>query len=389
VRTELYDEDHEAFREVAREYIAREVAPHLERWERDRLIDRSAWLAAGKQGLLGLTVPEEYGGGGQSDYRFRAVLVEELAAVGATSLHLGFSINEDIVLPYLLDLGTPEQKTRWLPGFASGATISAVAMTEPGAGSDLRGIRTTAVRDGDEWVINGSKTFITNGIQADLVLVAARTGVWDGTVELSLFMIEAGMDGFDRGRKLEKIGLHAQDTAELFFADVRVPAANLIGAEGRGLPHLMARLPKERLSIAFGAQAAAEAALRWTADYVFERQAFGRAVAEFQTVAFALAELETEVEVCRAYVDKAILALNAGTLSAVDAAKAKWWATDMQNRVVTRGLQLHGGYGYMLEYPIARAFAEARVQTIYGGTNEIMKEIISRDIAARHRKSSP
>jgi len=385
MESDLYEEDHEAFRAVAREYVAREVTPHLDHWEKQRLVDRSAWLAAGKQGLLGLTVPEEYGGGGQSDYRFRAVLVEELAAVGATSLHLGFSINEDIVLPYLLDLGTPQQKSRWLPGFTTGETISAVAMTEPGAGSDLRGIRTTAVRDGDEWVINGSKTFITNGIQADLVLVAARTGVWDGAVELSLFVVEGGVAGFSRGRKLEKVGLHAQDTAELFFDDVRVPASHLIGTEGRGLPHLMERLPKERLSIAFGAQAAAEAALRWTMDYVFERRAFGKAVAEFQTVAFALAELETEVEAARAYVDKAILALNAGTLSAVDAAKAKWWATDMQNRVVTRGLQLHGGYGYMVEYPIARAFADARVQTIYGGTNEIMKEIISRDIAARRR----
>jgi long-chain-acyl-CoA dehydrogenase len=385
MHTDIYDEDHEAFRSVARQYVAREVVPQVERWEAQRLIDRSAWLAAGKQGLLGLTVPEEYGGGGQADYRFRTVLVEELAAVGATSLHLGFSINEDIVLPYLLDLGTPQQKARWLPGFASGETISAVAMTEPGAGSDLRGIRTSAVRDGDEWVINGSKTFITNGIQADLVLVAARTGVWDGSVELSLFMVEGGTAGFGRGRKLEKVGLHAQDTAELFFDDVRVPTAHLIGTEGRGLPHLMHRLPKERLSIAFGAQAAAEAALRWTTDYVFERRAFGRAVAEFQTVAFALAELETEIEACRAYVDKAILALNAGSLSAVDAAKAKWWATDMQNRVVSHCLQLHGGYGYMLEYPIARAFADARVQTIYGGTNEIMKEIISRDIAARRR----
>jgi long-chain-acyl-CoA dehydrogenase len=385
MQTELYDEDHEAFREVAREYVVREVAPHLEQWERQRLIDRSAWRAAGKQGLLGLTVPEQYGGGGQDDYRFRAVLVEELSAVGAASVHLGFAINEDIVLPYLLDLGTPEQKERWLPGFASGETISAVAMTEPGAGSDLRGIRTTAVRDGGDWVINGSKTFITNGIAADLVLVAARSGGAGGSGELSLFVVEEGAPGFSRGRKLEKVGLHAQDTAELFFDDVRVPAANLVGAAGRGLHHLMERLPKERLSLAFGAQAAAEAALRWTTDYVFERQAFGHPVAEFQTVGFALAELETEVEACRAYLDKAILALNAGTLSAVDAAKAKWWATEMQNRVVTRGVQLHGGYGYMLEYPIARAFADARVQTIYGGTNEIMKEIISRDIAARHR----
>ncbi|WP_427925104.1 acyl-CoA dehydrogenase family protein [Streptomyces sp. cg40] len=381
METDLYEEDHELFRETVREYVVREVLPHLERWDRDHLIDRSAWLAAGKQGLLGLAVPETYGGAGQQDYRFRAVLAEEFVAVGAAALHSGFSLNEDVVLPYLLDLATPGQKERWLPGLTTGRTIAAIAMTEPGAGSDLRGIRTSAVRDGDDWVVNGAKTFITNGIQSDLVIVVARTDERD----LTLFLVERDTPGFTRGRKLEKVGLHAQDTAELFFDDVRVPAENLLGTEGRAFAHLMERLPRERLSIAVTAQAAAEAMLRWTTDFVREREAFGRSIAEFQTVGHTLAELRTETEVGRAYVDKAVRALNAGQLSAVDAAKAKWWTSEMQNRIAARCLQLHGGYGYMLEYPIARAFLDARVQTIYGGTTEIMKEIISRDIVGGSR----
>ncbi|MEH0420800.1 acyl-CoA dehydrogenase family protein [Streptomyces sp. B21-083] len=383
MESDLYDEDHQLFREVVREYVARAVIPNSERWEREHLIGRSAWLEAGKQGLIGLAVPEEFGGAGQSDYRFRAVVAEEFAAVGAASLHAGFSLNDDVVLPYLLELASDEQKARWLPGFTTGETIAAIAMTEPGAGSDLNGIRTTAVRDNGsgDWLLNGSKTFITNGIQADLVIVVARTG----ERELALFVVERDTPGFTRGRKLEKIGLHAQDTAELYFDEVRVPAANLLGTEGRGFAHLMERLPKERLSIAVTAQTAAEAMLHWTTRFVRERAAFGRPVAEFQTVGFTLAELRTEIEVTRAYVDKAVRALNAGTLSAVDAAKAKWWASEMQNRVATRCLQLHGGYGYMLEYPIARAFLDARVQTIYGGTTEIMKEIIARDIVGGRR----
>ncbi|NDL59686.1 acyl-CoA dehydrogenase family protein [Phytoactinopolyspora mesophila] len=374
--TDLYDDDHRAFRQIVREYIARAVTPHLTRWEQERRIDRKAWQAAGQQGLLGLAVPEEYGGAGQPDYRFRAVIAEELADVGASSLNIGLALNEDIVLPYLLDLCTPEQKQRWLPGFASGETISAIAMTEPDAGSDLRAIRTTATRSGDEWVINGSKTFITNGIQSDLVIVVARTS----ERSLTLFVVEGDRSGFTRGRQLDKMGLHAQDTAEIFFDDVRVPAENVLGAEGRAFAYLMERLPKERMLIAVGAQAASEAMLRWTTAFVRERKAFGQRLVEFQTVGFTLAELQTEIEVTRAYIDKAILALNAGTLGPVDAAKAKWWASEMQNRVAARCFQLHGGYGYMMEYPIARAFVDARVQTIYGGTTEIMKEIISREI---------
>jgi long-chain-acyl-CoA dehydrogenase len=309
--------------------------------------------------------------------------MEEFAAVGAASVHLGFSLNEDIAMPYFLDLATEEQKRRWLPGTAAGETICAIAMTEPGAGSDLQGMRTTAVRDGDEWVINGAKTFITNGIQADLVIVAARTDPAAGSRGLTLLVVERDTPGFTRGRKLEKIGLHGQDTAELFFDNARVPAANLLGREGAGFAHLMERLPRERLSIAMYAQAAADAAFGWTLDYVREREAFGQPIGNFQTVAFTLAELQTALDVSRAYVDRAILAYNAGELDAIEAAKAKLWATDLQQRVTDRGLQLHGGYGYMMEYPIARAFLDSRVQSIYGGTNEIMKEIIGRKLVRR------
>ncbi|MET9088359.1 acyl-CoA dehydrogenase family protein [Streptomyces sp. NPDC004237] len=376
----LYDEDHEAFRAVVRTFVKREVEPCLQKWEEERLVDRALWRAASRQGLIGLAVPEEYGGGGQGDIRFRAVMMEELAAVGAASVQLGISLTEDIAMPYFLELATAQQKRRWLPGLAAGELISAIAMTEPDAGSDLRGMRTTAVRDGDHWLINGAKTFITNGFQADVVIVAARTDPAAGSHGISLFVVEAGTPGFSRGRKLEKIGLHGQDTAELFFHDARVPVDHLLGQEGSGLRHLMERLPRERLSIAMGAQAAAEAAFAWTLDYVKQRKAFGRPVAAFQSTAFTLAELRTALDVSQAYLDRAMLALNGGTLTAQDAAKAKWWATDLQHRVTDRGVQLHGGYGYMTEYPIARAFVDSRVQSIYGGTNEIMKEIISRQL---------
>ncbi|GAA4994861.1 acyl-CoA dehydrogenase family protein [Yinghuangia aomiensis] len=379
----LYDRDHHDFRAMVRQFIAREVTPNRQRWEDQRLIDRSVWTAAGRAGLLGIAAPEELGGAGQDDFRYRSVLKEELAYVGAASLAAGFALQDDIVLPYLLDLGTDEQKKRWLPGVCSGETILAIAMTEPGAGSDLQGIRTTARRDGGDWVIDGAKTFITNGILADLVIVLARTDPAAGARGMSLFAVERGTVGFTRGRKLDKVGLHAQDTAELFFDAVRVPEANLIGTEGRGFFHLMERLPRERLSIAVAAQCGTEAALDWTLEYCAERTAFGQPIRDFQHSRFLLAELVTEAEVTRAYVDSAILALNAGTLTAVDAAKAKWWASELQRKVVDRCLQLHGGYGYMMEYPIARAFLDSRIQTIYGGTTEIMKEIIGRDLAKR------
>jgi alkylation response protein AidB-like acyl-CoA dehydrogenase len=380
MRRDLYEPDHEAYREVVRAFITREVAPNLQRWDEEHLVDRPAWLAAGKQSIIGHLIPEKFGGLGTQDFRFRCVVMEELARVCATSVSSGFGLQDDIAIPYIVDLATEEQAARWLPPMASGECIGAIAMTEPGAGSDLQGIRTTAVRDGDSWVLNGAKTFITNGIQSDLVITVARTDSAKGAHGISLLVVERGMPGFSRGRKLDKIGLQAQDTAELFFDDVRVPAANLLGREGGGFVHLMERLPRERLSIAAMALAAARAAVDWTVTYTTERQAFGKPIASFQNTAFELASAVTEVDVLEAYIDKSVLALNADELTAVDAAKAKLWATDVQNRVLDRCLQLFGGYGYMAEYPIARAFTDARVQRIYGGTNEIMKTIIARDL---------
>ncbi|MBL7487636.1 acyl-CoA dehydrogenase family protein [Frankia sp. AgB1.9] len=380
METDLYEADHEAYRTTAREFMRLEVVPRLGDWDLRREVDRGTWTKAGAAGLVGLAVPERFGGAGVNDYRFRFVVSEEIADVGAAALQSAFAVNDDIVLGYLLAQATEEQKARWLPGFASGETISAIAMSEAEAGSDLRGIATQAVRKGDRWLLNGSKTFISNGITADLVIVFARTDPAEGAGGYSLFVVERGMPGFERGRKLDKVGLAAQDTAELFFHDVEVPADNLLGSAGAGLRSLMENLPRERLGIAVAAQCSAEASLRWTVEYVRQRRAFGKAVAEFQTVGFTLAELRTQVEVTRAYLDRCVRQLNAGALSAVDAAKAKWWATDVQWKVIDAGVQLHGGYGYMTEYPIARAFMDARVQRIYGGTNEIMKEIISRDL---------
>jgi alkylation response protein AidB-like acyl-CoA dehydrogenase len=380
VRRNLYDTDHEAFREVVQAFIKREVEPNAERWEAERNVDRSAWLAAGKQSIIGHLIPEQFGGLGTADYRFRAVVTEELARVGAASVSSGFGLQDDIAIPYIVDLGTEAQQERWLPPMASGEAIGAIAMTEPGAGSDLQGIRTTAVKDGEDWIVNGAKTFITNGINADLVIVVARTNPEAGSRGISLLVVERDMSGFSRGRKLDKLGLHGQDTAELFFNDVRVPAANLLGREGAGFVHLMERLPRERLSIAVMGAASARAAIGWTVDYTTQRTAFGQPIAAFQNTAFELASVVTETDVLEAYVDKAIVALNAGELTAVDAAKAKLWATEVQKRVLDRCLQLFGGYGYMNEYPIARAYADARVQTIYGGTSEIMKTIIARDL---------
>ncbi|MFC8432446.1 acyl-CoA dehydrogenase family protein [Streptomyces sp. NPDC057253] len=380
MRRRLYEQDHEDFRATVREYVEREVVPRQERWDADRMVERGAWLAAGRQGILGLTVPEEYGGGGVTDVRYRSVVIEELARVGAASVNLGFGLQDDIFLPYLLSLATLEQRARWLPGVAGGELIGAIAMTEPGAGSDLQGIRTSGVRHGEEWILNGTKTFITNGIAADLVVVVARTDPEAGSRGLSLFMVERGMPGFERGRKLDKMGLMAQDTAELIFEDVRVPADNLLGKEGGGFAHLMENLPSERLSIALQALYPARAVLDWTLEYTKERTAFGRPLAAFQNTQFRFADMVTELDVVQAYVDDCLRALNAGELTAVDAAKAKLAATELQQRVVDRCLQLFGGYGYMSEYPVSRAFLDARVQTIYGGTSEIMRTIIGRDV---------
>jgi long-chain-acyl-CoA dehydrogenase len=380
VNRDFYEPDHEAFREVVQAYIKREVAPNEQRWEEERSVDRQAWLAAGKQSLIGMLVPEEYGGVGSTDFRYRCVMMEEFAKVGATSISSGFGLQDDIAIPYIVDLATDEQKARWLPPMAAGEVIGAIAMTEPAAGSDLQGIRTTAVRAGDQWILNGAKTFITNGIHADLVIVVARTDPDAGARGISLLVVERGMPGFTRGRKLDKIGLHAQDTAELFFDDVPVPAANLLGNLGGGFVHLMERLPRERMSIAVMALASARAAIGWTVEYTTHRTAFGQPIAAFQNTGFELATMVTEVDVLEAYLDKAVLALNSGTLTAVDAAKAKLWATEVQHRVLDRCLQLFGGYGYMAEYPIGRAYADSRVQTIYGGTSEIMKTIIAREV---------
>ena len=381
MRRTLFTADHEAYRETVREFIAREITPHYDSWEEARLVDRSAWLAAGKMGIVGLAVPEQYGGSGELDYRYRYVVAEEIARTGTTSFGAGLGLQDDIVIPYIADLGTDEQKARWLPGMAAGELICAIAMTEPGTGSDLQGIKTSAVRDGDDWILNGQKTFITSGIHADIVIVAARTDLKAGSRGFSLLVVERGMDGFTRGRKLHKVGLAGQDTAELSFDNVRVPVGNLLGEEGGGLIHLMERLPRERLSIAASAISSARAAYEWTKDYAFDRTAFGKPIGNFQNTRFALAEMLTEIDVTQAYVDNAVLAINDDQLSAVEAAQAKWWASELQKRVVDRCVQLHGGYGYMMEYPIARAYVDSRIQTIYGGTTEIMKEIIGRDIA--------
>ncbi|WUI85999.1 acyl-CoA dehydrogenase family protein [Micromonospora zamorensis] len=371
----IFSDDHLAFTELVRAFIDKEIAPHHDRWEADGIVDRGLWRAAGAAGLLGFSVDERYGGGGVTDRRFSAVLTEELARAGASGP--AFGLHNDIIGPYLTDLTNDEQKQRWLPGFCSGDIITAIAMSEPGAGSDLQGITTTAVRDGDTYVLNGQKTFISNGILADLVIVVARTDPGARHRGISLLVVERGMDGFERGRNLDKIGQKAQDTAELFFADVRVPAANLLGVEGQGFAYLMRNLPFERLSIAVAALAGAETVFEQTLAYCKQREAFGRPIGSFQHNRFVLAELATELHLGRVFVDQCLVE---PALTAETAAMAKWWCTELQHRTVDRCLQLHGGYGYMREYPVAKAYLDARVQTIYGGTTEIMKEVIGRSL---------
>ena len=336
--------------------------------------------SAGKYGFVGIAIPEEYGGGGSRDFRFNQVIAEEFAAAGIGGSGLGLTLHNDVCTPYFLEYCTEEQRQRWFPGIASGELITAVAMTEPGTGSDLAGIATTAVRDGDEYVLNGSKTFITNGINADLVIVAAKTDPSQRHSGMSLLVVERGTPGFERGRNLEKVGLHSQDTAELFFTDARVPVANRLGEEGQGFRYLSHNLAQERMSIAITGVSMARAALGWTLDYVKERTAFGASIGSFQNTKFVLAEVKTEVDVAQAYIDQCVLALIAGTLNASEAAEAKLFATELQTRVIDRCVQLFGGYGYMIEYPIARAYIDARVTTIYGGTSEIMKTIIAKSI---------
>lgn len=381
MRRSFYEDDHEAYRDTVREFLAREVVPFQHDWDRDRWIDRAVFARAAKAGIYALQVGEEYGGAGESDYRYRMVVCEELARVTALSFGLTISLQDDLVLHYLLDLTNDEQKQRWLPGFAAGELIGALAMTEPGAGSDLRGMRTTARQQGDGWILNGQKTFISSGIMADIVVVAARTNPDGGSGAFSLFVVERDTPGFERGRKLDKIGLPAQDTAELYFRDAQVPSANLLGTVGEGLRYLMSHLPRERLGVTAKSMATTRAIFDTTVEYCRQREAFGGPLTDKQHVRFELAEMSTEIDVAEAYVDKSVLAYNAGELTAVDAAKGKWYLSELQKRVIDRCLQLHGGYGYMTEYPVARAYLDTRVQTIYGGTTEIMKEIIGREIA--------
>ncbi len=378
MRRTLFEPEHEAFRETCRTFCDKEIVPNHEQWERDGLVPRDVWLAAGRQGLLGFAVPEEYGGGGVDDFRFNTVLGEELTRAAASGP--GFGLHVDIVAPYLLALANDEQRARWFPGFADGSLITAIAMTEPGAGSDLQGVRTTARRQGDHYVVNGSKTFITNGILSDLVLVVAKTDPSAGHRGISIVVVERGMPGFERGRNLDKIGLKAQDTAELFFDDVHVPVENLLGAEGNGFIYLMQNLPQERLAMAVVAVAACERMLDMTMEYCRQRHAFGRSIGSFQATRFALAELATETTVARTYLDECIKSHVARELSDADAAKAKWWTTELQGRVADRCLQLFGGYGFMAEYPISKAWVDSRVQRIYGGTTEILKEIVGRSL---------
>ncbi|TFI56803.1 acyl-CoA dehydrogenase [Sphingomonas parva] len=368
--------EHDLFREQVRRFLERELLPHLDRWEADGVFDREFWTKAGEAGLLCPTVPEQYGGPGL-DFAFNAVIDEELAYAGSTA---GITLHSDIVADYLVAYGSDEQKRRWLPRMVSGETVTAIAMTEPGAGSDLQGIRTSARRDGDEYVLNGSKTYITNGQLADLVIVAAKTDPALGARGVSLILVEAERAGFARGRNLDKIGFHSQDTSELFFHDLRVPVSNRLGAEGSGFAYLMNQLPQERLSIACAAQASAQRAFDEAVKFTRERKAFGQAVFEFQNTRFTLADLAARLQVGWAHLDWAIRRHVEGALTAAEASAAKLWHTELQWEACDASLQLHGGAGYMEEYPIARLWRDARVTRIFGGTNEIMKEVVARAI---------
>jgi alkylation response protein AidB-like acyl-CoA dehydrogenase len=379
VRRTLYGPEHEALRATAREFLQRTVVPRMDEFVANRGLPRDFWLEAGKQGLLGLHVPDEWGGGGSEDYLFGVVVSEEFARVSA-SIASCYGIHSGVCAPYLVDLTTEAQKERWLPRFCTGELVTAIAMTEPGGGSDLAALRTTAVRDGDDWVLNGSKTFITNGYSADLVIVAARTDPSKRAKGITLFGVEAGMPGFTRGRKLDKVGQTESDTAELFFSDVRVPDALRIGEEGRGFIAMMERLVQERVGAAVSNTAHASQILDETIEYVKARKAFGTPVGSFQHNKFKVAELKTKIDVTQAFVDQCVAAHTAGELTAADAAKAKWWSAEVQNDVIDECVQLHGGYGYMNEYRVARAWRDARVTKIWAGSNEIMKEIIGRDL---------
>jgi acyl-CoA dehydrogenase len=375
---EIFDAEHESFREAVGTFLDKEAVPHHEQWEQDGVVDRAIWAKAGEQGLLGLQLDEEYGGGGTSDFRYNVVIGEEMTRRGVYGC--AFPLFNDMIAPYYLASANDEQKQRWFPGLCSGEKIAAIAMTEPGTGSDLQGIRTTAVDQGDHYVLNGSKTFISNGILADLVIVVAKTDPEAGHKGFSLLVVERGMEGFERGRNLDKIGQHAQDTAELFFDNVRVPKENLLGEEGSGFLQLMTNLSQERLSIAVSAAAACELVFDETLAYAKDRTAFGKPIGKFQHNRFVLAEMATDAHIVRVFVDDCIKRHVRGELDAKTASMAKWWSTELQKKLVDQGVQMHGGYGYMTEYPIARAYVNSRVQTIYGGTTEIQKEIIGRSL---------
>ena len=377
MRRPIFTDEHELFRESVAEFCRRHVTPNIDRWRQEGWTGREIWEEAGRQDFIGLAMPTEYGGAGLDDFRFNQVLGEELAAA-SLAVNSALCLGIDVVAPYLAELTDDTQKARYLPDFCAGRLITSIGMTEPQAGSDLAGLRTRATRDGDGWVLNGAKTFITNGSNADLVVVAARTG--EGRKDVSVFLLDGGAPGFSRGRKLEKIGQHEADTAELFFEDVRLAAESLLGEENRGFEYMMDRLPQERLSVAVANVANAAAALEETLVYVRDRQAFGRPIGTFQHSRFLLAEMQTQIDAARAFVDQCVMAHVAGELTAVDAAKAKWWTAEVQNQILDNCVQLHGGYGFMDEYRVARFWADARVSKIWGGTNEIMKDLIGRSM---------
>jgi alkylation response protein AidB-like acyl-CoA dehydrogenase len=375
----LFEPAHEAYRARIREYLETEVVPRYPQWVEDRIVPRNLYTGLGALGAFGHGVPTEYGGSGVDDFRYNMILTEESARLGVFPAMVGPGLVAEIITPYLLGLGNEEQKARWLPGVVTGETVLAIAMTEPGTGSDLAGIATTAVRDGDDWIVNGTKKFIGNGMNAGLIVVAARTGP-DRHRGLSLLVVESDMPGFERVRNIDKVGMHAHNTTELRFTDVRVPDANMLGAEGEGFLGLTRNLAQERVTVAVHAVANALAALELTVAYVRERQAFGKAIGQQQTVRFSVAEMATEIDIAQTYVDRCVTALNEGDLTPVDAAKAKWWTTELLWRVVDTGVQLHGGNGYLPEYPIAQLWLDSRAERIYAGTNEIMKDLIGRSM---------
>ena len=383
MRRTIFNEEHEMFRSSVRAFMEKEIVPNHEQWEKDGQVDKAMFRNAGSLGLLGMAVPEVHGGGGIEDFRYNAVINEEIQRAGVIGSGMCITLHNDICLPYFLNYCNEEQADRWMPGLVSGDLMSAIAMTEPSTGSDLASIRTSAIREGDGYLVNGAKTFITNGINSDLVITAVKTDPNEKHKGMTLMVLERGMSGFERGRNLDKLGMKSQDTAELFFDNVFVPKENVLGGEGAGFLNLVKNLPQERLSIAITGVAHAQAAFDGAVEYVTERKVFDQSVGSYQNTRFELAEMKTELDIAWVFVDRQIEALNSGELTAEDAAEAKWWCTEMQLKVITRCLQLFGGYGFMNEYPIARAYADARVQTIYGGTTEIMKEIIGRQVAGR------